>query len=101
MQIAEIERNTFDQTPSTAAQKNEDMPKIPHPFIFNDLTDHTVVMLDPNSPESQSLMALHHSQENVPLLLHQGYVKIGNDAIKRAGPPGVMVVSHKFKNTKG
>jgi len=80
------------------------MAVIPHPWVANkDLpADTTIVMLDPMAANTKRLIALHRVGENVPLLLHGGYVDIGNTHITgRKGPPGLMIVNHSLKNSKG
>lgn len=87
----------------TQSIKNADMNLIPHPFIGNDLTGKTVVMLDPMASATQDLFENHligqwHKDIDGPNeLLHAGYLKIGNTEINRARPNGVMSVSLNWK----
>jgi hypothetical protein len=86
----------------TPSDKNLDMPVVPHPFVHQDLTGKTVVLLDPVSPKMAKLLDLHDLQDpqtRVTDLLMNGYLQIGNTALKRAAPPGVMPVDVKWKLT--
>lgn len=85
----------------TQAIKNADMPLIPHPFMGNDLTGKTVVMLDPVADLTWQLaeMCECHDKFNLNELLHEGHIVIDNQPLNRAGPPGLPVVSFKWKNT--
>jgi hypothetical protein len=84
----------------TAAFKNADINLIPHPFIANDLTGKTIVLLDPVSPIIEELLLLHESGESVNELLHEGYFNIDATTPKAIhGPPGVQIVSVDWKNT--
>ena len=83
----------------TQAVKQADMPLIPHPFLGNNLTGKTIVMLDPVSALVAKLRDLHSAGENINMLLHEDYLRIGNTPLPRSGPPGVMVVIANFKLT--
>lgn len=76
----------------TQAMKDTDMALIPHPFTHNDLTGKTVVLLDPVHDE---MYRIRERQEfdgfDTTTLLHNGGLKIGNQALNRNGPPGVIV----------
>ena len=80
----------------TQAIKNADMLLIPHPFAGNNLTGKTVVMLDPVSPLMHSFLNLHESGGSVTEIMRD-WVTIGNTALARVGPPGVMVVNARLK----
>ena len=80
----------------TQAVKQADMPLIPHPFQGNNLTGKTVVLLDPVSPLMEKLLAIHESGESVTDII-RSWVDIGNTALVRAGPPGVMIVNATLK----
>jgi len=81
----------------TQAIKQADMGLIPHPFIGNDLTGKTVVMLDPVADMTWHLAEMHRQGVPPCELLNAGYLKISNSHIKRAGPPGVTVVSYTWR----
>ena len=72
------------------------MPLIPHPFMSNNLTGKTVVLLDPVSPLMTRLLGLHDSGESVTDLVRD-WMSIGNTALARSGPPGVMIVNATLK----
>lgn len=109
--ILSITNMIWTQVPQTHHEKNRHMGRVPHPFIHNDLggggafassAPLTPVMLDPMSDTMKHLVLLHESGENVNALLHDGHIQLGSSHVAgRTGPPGVMVVSHEFKNVKG
>ena len=80
----------------TQAVKQADMPLIPHPFLGNNLTGKTVVLLDPVSPLMARLLDLHDSGESVTEIVRD-WMGIGNTALVRSGPPGVMIVNAALK----
>jgi hypothetical protein len=83
----------------TQAVKQADMPLIPHPFLGNNLTGKTIVLLDPVAVLMVKLRELHATGESINLLLHEDYLRIGNTPLVRAGPPGVIVVAVSWKLT--
>jgi hypothetical protein len=106
-QIRTIQALLFDTTPETQQFKNRHAASVPHPFLHNDLSDvgwmagHIPVMLDPMSKTTEMLQLLFMSGENVNGLIHDGHIQLGNTHLdKRAGPPGLTIVDHKFKNTR-
>ena len=80
----------------TQAIKNADMPLIPHPFIGNNLTGKTVVMIDPVAPLMQRALRIQESGENLSELI-RAWLNIGNTALSRITPPGVIAVSASLK----
>lgn len=81
----------------TAAFKNSDMALIPHPFIGNDLTGKTVVLLDPMSVVVERLERIKNAGGDAEEILYGNYLNIGNSELNRARPPGVMSVSIAMK----
>jgi hypothetical protein len=79
--------------------KNKDLPLVPHPFLGNDLTGKTVVMLDPISDLAWQLAAINETGESINEILHDGYMQVDNTALARTTPNGVIVVSATWKNT--
>lgn len=79
--------------------KNRDMPDIPHPFMGNNLTGKTVVLLDPACDEMHKMNELCecHDEFSINDLLHEGSIKIDNDALDVTTPPGVMTVKYRMK----
>src|SRR3990167_6434711 len=80
----------------THAIKNRDMPLIPHPFVTKQDPANTIVLLDPVSPLMHRLAVLHNEQaldERLTDLLMAGQFNIGNTALMRASPAGVMIGS--------
>lgn len=87
--------NTIEITP---AFKNSDINLIPHPFLGNDLTGKTIVMLDPLSGFMERVMQLQENGETpLDVMFGAGFVKIDNVALTRGGPPGVDVVAAKLR----
>jgi hypothetical protein len=84
----------------TQAIKQADMPLIPHPFLGNDLSGRTVVLLDPVSPLTERLLLLHEAGESINALLHEDYLRVDNSAILRKAPPGVISCAARWKNSK-
>ena len=81
--------------------KQADIGLIPHPFMSNDLTGKTVVMLDPVSDLNHELneVAREHDEFSLNDLLHDGYLEISNTGLARSGPSGILIPSFKWKNT--
>lgn len=77
------------ETEVTQQIKNADMPLIPHPFMGNDLTGKTVVLLDPVSNLCESLSALHEGGESIADVLHN-HLRIDNTPVPRRAPNGVL-----------
>ena len=79
-----------------------DMIDIPHPFISNDLTGKTVVMLDPVCDLNHQLQEMsRHDQFDLNQLIHDEYFTIDNSDIGLVSPNGVLVPSFKWKKTEG
>jgi len=96
------ERYMFTEQEITLAFKNSDMSLIPHPFTGNDLTDKTIILIDPNDPIVLRAEEMKNAGENaVEELFLKKYVRIGNEHIKGRATPSedVMVVKPKWKNT--
>jgi len=88
-----------EQIEITQAMKQRDMAMIPHPFLGNDLTGKTVVLLDPVCDTTWRLAEYHENGVSPNELLHDDYLRIDNTALNRASPPGVMVVPYRWKLT--
>jgi hypothetical protein len=98
--FADFKRNpVIEEIELTPAMKNLDMNLIPHPFIGNDLTGKTVVMLDPVSSLVDDLSVLREDGrgENVINIIQNGYLNIGNTHNGRQGPTGLMIVDGAWK----
>jgi hypothetical protein len=79
-----------------------DMSDIPHPFLYNDLTGKTVVMLDPICDLNHQLQEMSkHDGFDLNQIIHDKYLTIGNSDIGRVSPTGVLVPSFSWKKTKG
>ena len=84
----------------TQEMKQADMTLIPHPFGGNDMTGKTIILIDPVCRLTHTLAEMHREGTSANRLLHEDYIRIGNDALTRKGPPGVMIVKPKWRNTK-
>lgn len=80
----------------TQAIKNADMGLIPMPMEPG--VGNTVVMIDPMSELMHDIIRLGDVGEvSIHDLLYSGALKIGNTKLERCGPPGVDVVSLRWK----
>ncbi len=78
----------------TADYKNSDMGLIPHPFIGNDLTGKTIVMVDPRMKLVERLHEMQAAGESPVELFHNDNIRVGNTDIPAVTrPDGVMVVN--------
>lgn len=98
--MAELSAAAPKKVKLTQAMKNADMELIPHPFIGNDMSGRTVVLLDACSDMVAELAALKSSGESIGDLLHSEYIKISNEKLDRSGPAGVMCVSPSWRQSK-
>lgn len=89
-----------EQVEITQTIKQADMPLIPHPFLRNGLDGKTVVLLDPVADITWQLAEMHAQGVSSNELLHDDYLRVDNTALRRAGPPGVMVVPFRWRLTK-
>jgi hypothetical protein len=105
LEVARLKSAGFEIVEVTQAIKNADMPLIPHPFLGNDMTGKTVVLLDPMSSIVERMLDIVASGERVSEILHGGahggggYLAIDNVPLARGAPPGVMPVDVKWKVT--
>ena len=74
-----------------------DMDLIPHPFQGNDLTGKTVVMLDPVSLVVRQLYELDKAGEDVHSIIRDEYINIGNTALNRVTPAGLLIPETTWK----
>jgi len=81
----------------THAIKNADMPLVPHPFLANNLTGLSVVMLDALGTFGSQMADLHAAGESIALLIHEGRFAISNVPLAIASAPGVMPVRCSWK----
>lgn len=94
--ILEYKNARLIDTEITQSIKNADMDLIPHPFVSNNLTGKTVIMLDPVGDLCNKLCAFHDSGESVSEILRE-YIRINNTGLQRNKPKGVMVCSGLWK----
>ena len=82
----------------TADYKNSDMGLIPHPFIGNDLTGKTIVMIDPRMKLIERLHEMIEAGESPLELFHNDDIRIGNTDIPAViRPSGVLIVTGTLK----
>ena len=82
----------------TQAIKKKDMPLFPHPFVGNNLTGLTIIMVDPISAVVQRLADIQNeiSAKEVLHMFSEGYLLVDNIPLNIFSPPGVMPVAVKF-----
>lgn len=82
--------------------KQKDMKDIPHPFLGNDLTGRTIVLLDPACDLMHRLNELCECHDEFSLceLLYGGYLNISNTELDVRTPRGVKTVKFSMKNTR-
>lgn len=85
----------YEEIEITPAVKNLDMDIIPHPFIGNDLTGQSVVLLDPIGSMTEKMRDLHDMGEDVGDLLYGRYLLIDNEEVDAISPVGIK--THKVK----
>lgn len=86
--------------PMSQEEKQRDMPLIPHPFMANDLTGTTVVLIDPVGSICEELwLAKTYGGDNVAELIHAGHLQIDNSPNGSVSPPSVMSVNARWKLT--
>lgn len=85
------------ETEITHAVKNQDMDQVPHPFIGNDLTGKTVVLIDPVGNLCDCLFEMHEEGEDVHDII-RNYLDVKNIPISGAvTPEGLMTVKANWK----
>ena len=100
----------IDLDPDDQAIKNADQNFIPHPFVSilenplesdgspNPHFGKIPVMLDPVSSVMEDLLAIHNEpEEDVSAIFGGNYLTIGNTALPRNGPAGLMIPSIDWK----
>ncbi len=94
-----INNPQYEEIEITPVMKNLDMDIVPHPFIGNDLTDKSVVLLDPVGNMAEKMRSLHDMGESVADLLHGRYLLIDSEDIGAISPIGVETHKVKWKDT--
>lgn len=89
----------FSEVEISQSIKNADMNIIPHSWIAQDLFGKTIVMLDPVSPITEDLLALHLCGEDVGSLIVNSKLKIDNSGLIRKCPDAVLPVAYNWKLT--
>jgi len=83
--------------------KNSDMGLIPHPFLNNDLTDKSIILIDPNSEIVRIAEEMKESGEfAIDELFFNDYVRFGNEHLSGRSTPNnsIMVVKPTWKNSQ-
>ena len=91
----------------TSEYKNSDMALLPHPFKGNDLSDKSIVLVDPCDKivETAEVMKIY-GEVALEELFHNDYVRFSNEHIEgrctpcNHGTDEVMVVKPTWKNSK-
>lgn len=97
--MAQVAANPFEEVEVNQALKQADMPVIPHPFMNNDLTDKSIVLIDPVSDFCADLAERQAHGQDINALLHSGRIVIDNKDVARATPPGVLAHPARLKLT--
>ncbi len=82
----------------TQEVKNQDMIHVPHPFMRNDLTGKSIVLIDPIGQMTDKLALLHEEGESISDLFHKKYLLVGNTPLNANTPQGVGAYKAKWKN---
>lgn len=84
--------------------KNQDMNTAPHPWVGSDLTNKTVLLLDPVSDIVLDLYEIHKQAEfnvesvnTISDLLVNGYLEFNKTPLNRIMPSEVIAVAPKWK----
>lgn len=86
--------------PITQAEKQRDMPLIPHPFTGNNFVGKSIVLLDPCGTTVEELwLAQTYGGDDINDIIHGGHLDIDNTPCGANSPPGVMAVGCRWKNT--
>ena len=93
---AAIQGLTKTRVEITQQMLHQDMNVIPHPFINNDLTNRTAVLLDPISDTMHKLRELRDVGESLDDIVYGGFLNIGNTQLNRVTPNGVLIPSVGF-----
>lgn len=96
--LAELKELEPTEMEITQAIKQADMPLIPHPFLGNDMTGKTLVMLDPLSNAVQLMADMLSVGDSPNDLAMEGFLKLGNE--HKSGlivPPGLIGVDVEIK----
>ncbi len=84
----------------TQGIKQADMGLLPHPFLGNNFPGSTVLLLDPLNIITRDLSELIDEEGvafEITNLFYNGFFKISNVPLVRAGPDGVMQVSYTWR----
>lgn len=99
-------RFTVVEQEITKEFKNSDMALLPHPWSGNDLSDKSIVLIDPCDSIVRQAESMKESGEGaLDELFHKDYVRFGNEHIIgrctpcNHGVDEVMVVKPKWKNS--
>jgi len=96
--MALMENNTLVDFQITDAIKNRDMGLHPHPFMNQDLTGKTVIMLDPTSTFCIDMMEfIIDGYSEIPKLLHNKDILFGTTPLPRTMPNGVIAVNPRWR----
>lgn len=81
--------------------KNRDMPLYPHPFTHGELEEgQSVLIIEPDDKVYSDIISLREQGESIGELLHEGYLKIGEESTSHDCPPGVCMHKIKWSNLK-
>ena len=96
--LVAIDKPIYEEIEITSAMKNLDMDLVPHPFLGTDLTNRSIVLLDPVGSMAEKLRGMHDMGESVADLLMGGYLNIDNkDIVGVKSPSGVKIHKARWK----
>ena len=79
--------------------KNADKDIIPHPWVSNNLSGKTVVLLDPVSKVCEDILEIRSDPESSieETNIIKNYINFGNSMINRSGPRDLTIVSARWR----
>ncbi len=93
-----FENNQMIDLEITNEIKNRDMDYYPHPFTNQDLTNKTVIMLDPTSKLIRTLGEMvEDGYDEIGGLINNKDILFGSTELNRKMPKGVIAVSSKWR----
>ncbi len=97
--ISALKNITWEWVELTNADKIRPMVKRPSPWQNKNSAQNTQIIIDPVSPILHNIQELMNVDNDISpaALLHEGYLKIGNEPLNRATPPGVQAYPIKWR----
>lgn len=95
----DLEGHGLELVEIDTAYKQRDMARHPGPWVEHRPEGTRVVMLDPVGEVTWQLLEWHEAaeDESVATLLHEGHLRLDNEGLNRATPPGVRAVGVRWR----